>query len=85
MLLLSRYDIISSNVFPKTHEVVGLTPLITRTLSFFLGIFYLALEILAFSLSFENKSEALFSSFKHKINKVTQKLMDDEAILIIVI
>ena len=67
------------NVFPKTHEMVDLTPLITRTLSFFLDICYLALEILVFSLLSKNKSEAPFSSFKHKINEVTQKIMADEA------
>ena len=74
MLLLSRYDTINPNVFPETHEVVDLTPLIARTLSFFLGICYLALEIPVLSLLSKNKSEALFSSFKHKINQATQKL-----------
>ena len=58
---------------------LGLTPLITRMLSFFLGICYLALEIPVFSLPSENKSEALFSLFKHKIKKVTQKVISGEA------
>ena len=59
--------------------MVDLRPLITRTLSFFLGICYLALEILVFSLLSENRNETHFSSFKQKINKVPKKIMDDEA------
>ena len=66
-------------VFPKIHEVVGLTPLITGMLSVFLGIFYLSLQIPILSLMFDNKRETPFSFFHHKINKVTQKIMDNKA------